>query len=326
MTNLEPVRFGVLSTANINEKVLGGARASDRVEIVAVASREQDRADAYARANGIPRAYGSYDALLADPELDAVYISLPNSLHVEWSVRALDAGKHVLCEKPLSRREADVERAFDAADRAGRLLTEAFMWRHNPQTAKLQELVGSGAIGEVRQIRAAFSFTLTDEQNIRLRADVEGGALMDVGCYCVSGARLLAGEPQAVFGTQVTGPTGVDVRFAGVLRFPNRVIAQFHCGLDLPAESRLEPIGSRGSIVLRDPWHARKPGLEVRRDDASEWVDVELANSYRLELDNLAAAIRGVGEPLLGRDDALGQARVIEALYRSAATGAVVSL
>ena len=326
MTNLEPVRFGVLSTANINEKVLGGARASDRVEIVAVASREQDRADAYARANGIPRAYGSYDALLADPQLEAVYISLPNSLHVEWSVRALDAGKHVLCEKPLSRREADVERAFDAADRAGRLLTEAFMWRHNPQTAKLQELVGSGAIGEVRQIRAAFSFTLTDEQNIRLRADVEGGALMDVGCYCVSGARLLAGEPEAVFGMQVTGPTGVDVRFAGVLRFPNHVIAQFHCGLDLPAESRLEPIGSRGSIVLRDPWHARKPGLEVRRDDASEWVDVELANSYRLELENLAAAIRGVGEPLLGRDDALGQARVIEALYRSAATGAVVSL
>jgi D-xylose 1-dehydrogenase (NADP+, D-xylono-1,5-lactone-forming) len=326
MTNLEPVRFGVLSTANINEKVLGGARASDRVEIVAVASREQDRADAYARANGIPRAYGSYDALLADPQLEAVYISLPNSLHVEWSVRALDAGKHVLCEKPLSRREADVERAFDAADRAGRLLTEAFMWRHNPQTAKLQELVGSGAIGEVRQIRAAFSFTLTDEQNIRLRADVEGGALMDVGCYCVSGARLLAGEPEAVFGMQVTGPTGVDVRFAGVLRFPNHVIAQFHCGLDLPAESRLEPVGSRGSIVLRDPWHARKPGLEVRRDDASEWVDVELANSYRLELENLAAAIRGVGEPLLGRDDALGQARVIEALYRSAATGAVVSL
>jgi predicted dehydrogenase len=200
------------------------------------------------------------------------------------------------------------------------------MWRHNPQTAKLQELVGSGVIGEVRQIRAAFSFTLTDEQNIRLRADVEGGALMDVGCYSVSGARLLGGEPEAVFGTQVTGRTGVDARFAGVLRFPNQVIAQFHCGLDLPAESRLEPIGSRGSIVVRDPWHARKPGLEVRRDDASEWVDVERANSYRLELDNLAEAIRGVGKPLLGREDAVGQARTIEALYRSAATGSVVSL
>jgi predicted dehydrogenase len=323
---VEPVRFGVLSTAKINEAVLRGARESDRVDIRAVASRDQDRADAYARDHGIDRAYGSYDALLADPELDAVYISLPNSLHVEWSVRALEAGKHVLCEKPLGRREADVERAFDAADRAGRLLAEAFMWRHNPQTAKLRELVASGAIGELRHIRAAFSFTLTDERNIRLRADVEGGALMDVGCYCVSGVRLLAGEPDAVFGLQLTGPTGVDVRFVGVLRFPHDVSAQFHCGLDLPAESRLEPIGSRGSIVLRDPWHARRPGLEVRRDDASEWIDVELANSYRLELENLAAAIRGAGEPLLGREDGLAQARVIEALYRSAATGAVVSL
>jgi predicted dehydrogenase len=149
---------------------------------------------------------------------------------------------------------------------------------------------------------------------------------MDVGCYCVSGVRLLAGEPDAVFGVQLIGGTRVDVRFTGVLRFPNGVIAQFHCGLDLPAESRLEPIGSRGSIVLRDPWHARKPGLEVRRDDASEWVDVELANSYRLELENLADAIRGVGEPLLGRKDAVGQARTIEALYRSAATGTAVSL
>ena len=326
MTSLEPVRFGVLSTANINEKVLAGAGASDRVEIAAVASRDQERADAYARAHGIARAYGSYDALLADPELEAIYISLPNSLHVDWSVRALDAGKHVLCEKPLSRREADVERAFDAADRAGRLLSEAFMWRHNPQTAKLQELVGSGAIGEIRQIRAAFSFTLTDERNIRLRADVEGGALMDVGCYCVSGARLLAGEPDAVFGMQLIGQTGVDVRFAGVLRFPRNVIAQFYCGFDLPEESRLEPIGSRGSIVARDPWHARKPGLEVRRDDESGWFDVELANSYRLELENLADAIRGVGKPLLGREDAVGQARTIEALYRSAATGTLVSL
>jgi D-xylose 1-dehydrogenase (NADP+, D-xylono-1,5-lactone-forming) len=326
MTNLEPVRFGVLSTADINEKVLNGARASHRVEIAAVASRDRDRAGGYASARGIGRAHGSYDALLADPELEAIYISLPNSLHVEWSVRALDAGKHVLCEKPLDRREAEVERAFDAADRAGLRLAEAFMWRHNPQTAKLQELVGSGAIGEIRQIRAAFSYTLTDEQNVRLRADLDGGALMDVGCYCVSGARLLAGEPDAVFGVQVTGPSGVDVRFAGVLRFPDHVIAQFHCGFDLPVESRLEPIGSRGSIVLRDPWHALEPGLEVRRDGVSEWVDVELANSYRLELENLADAIRGVGEPLLGREDALAQARVIEALYRSAATGTVVSL
>jgi predicted dehydrogenase len=319
---VEPVRFGVLSTAKINDLVLEGARLSDLIDVVALASRDHARAEAYARAHAIERAYNGYEALLADSELDAVYISLPNSLHVDWSVRALEAGKHVLCEKPLDRRPADVVRAFDAADRAGRFLAEAFMWRHNPQTAKLQELVGSGAIGDVRQIRAAFSYTLTDEENVRLRADLDGGALMDVGCYCVSGARLLAGEPETVVGLQVTGSTGVDVRFAGALRFPGDVIAQFHCGFDLPPESRLEAIGSRGSIVLRDPWHAREPGLEVRREGGAEWIDVGRANNYRLELENLASAIRGGAEPLLGRDDAVAQARVIDALYRSAATGA----
>jgi predicted dehydrogenase len=148
---------------------------------------------------------------------------------------------------------------------------------------------------------------------------------MDVGCYCVSGARLLAGEPDAVFGMQLTGPTGVDVRFAGVLRFPGDVLAQFHCGFDLPTESRLEAIGSRGSIVLRDPWHARKPGIELRGADTSQWIDVEPANSYRLELENLADASLGVAQPLLGRDDSVAQASVIEALYRSATTGALVS-
>lgn len=325
VTGIEPVRFGVLSTAKINDAVFVGARESKAVDIRAVASRDQARAEAYAAANGIDRAYGSYDALLADPELDAVYISLPNSLHIEWSVRALEAGKHVLCEKPLSARAVDVERAYDVAERVGRFLAEAFMWRHNPQTAKLQELIRADALGEIRQIRAAFSFALTDERNVRLRAELDGGALMDVGCYCVSGARLLAGEPEAVFASQVIGPTGVDVRLAALLRFPGDVIAQIHCGFDLPTESRLEAIGSRGSIVLHDPWHARKPGLDVRREDGSDRVSLEPTNSYRLELENLAGAIRGVSTPLLGREDAVAQARVIEALYRSAATGTPVS-
>jgi D-xylose 1-dehydrogenase (NADP+, D-xylono-1,5-lactone-forming) len=320
MRVVEPLRFGILSTANINQAVLEGARESDRVDVVAVGSRDQARADAYARRNRIERAYGSYEALLADDDVEAVYISLPNSLHVEWSVRALEAGKHVLCEKPLGRVATEVERAFDAADRAGRLLSEAFMWRHNPQTAKLLDVVGSGTIGTLRQIRAAFSFTLHDEQNVRMRAEVDGGALMDVGCYCVSGSRLLAGEPQPVFGTQVIGRTGVDVHFTGLLRFPGGVTAEFHCGFDLPAESRLEAIGSEGSVLLLDPWHARRAGFEVRRGDRVEWVDVEHANSYRLELENVCDAIRGETELLLGRDDAVAQARTIEALYRSASS------
>jgi D-xylose 1-dehydrogenase (NADP+, D-xylono-1,5-lactone-forming) len=319
------VRLGILSTARINRLVLAGARASDRVEIVAVASRDRARAEAYAREQEIPRAYGSYDELLADPELDAVYISLPNSFHVEWSIRALEAGKHVLCEKPLSRRPGDVDHAFDTADRAGRLLMEAFMYRHNPQTARLKDLVESGAIGVLRVVRAAFSFTVSGDANIRLAADLDGGALMDVGCYCVSGTRLLAGEPDRVFGAAVE-EAGVDTVFAGAMRFPGEVSAQFDCGLRLPMRDELEVVGEEGSMFLDDPWHCRTPVIELRREGGVEEIVLEPADSYRLELENLAAAIRGEADSLLGREDALGQARAIDALYRSAETGQAISL
>ncbi len=171
----DAVRWGVLSTADINDKVLRGAAESDRVEVLAVGSRDAGRAEAYARRRGIERSYGSYEELLADPDVEAVYISLPNSMHVDWSIRALEAGKHVLCEKPLSRHPQEVERAFDAADGAGRILMEAFMWRHNPQTKRLKELVDGGAIGRLRLVRAAFSFPLSDTSNVRLNADLDGG-------------------------------------------------------------------------------------------------------------------------------------------------------
>jgi xylose dehydrogenase (NAD/NADP) len=319
------VRFGILSTARINRLVLPGARESDRVDVVAVASRDLGRADAYAREHGIDRAFGSYEELLADPEVDAVYISLPNSLHVEWSIRALEAGKHVLCEKPLSRRPEDVERAFDGADRAGLLLMEAFMFRHNPQTARLKELVDGGAIGALRVVRAAFSFTITGDANIRLAADLDGGALMDVGCYCVSGSRLLAGEPERVFGLAAT-EAGVDTVFVAALSFPDGVFAHFDCGFRLPMRDELEVVGTEGSLFLDDPWHCRTPVIELRRDDGVEEIALTPVDSYRLELENFADAIEGKAEPLLGRDDALGQARVIDALYRSADSGAAVSL
>jgi D-xylose 1-dehydrogenase (NADP+, D-xylono-1,5-lactone-forming) len=313
------VAWGLLSTAHINRLVLAGARESDRVDVIGVASRELGRAEEYAREHGIERAYGSYEGLLADPEIEAVYISLPNSLHVEWSIKALEAGKHVLCEKPLSRRAEEVERAFDVAEGAGRFLTEAFMYRHNPQTAKLKELVDEGAVGRLQLVRAAFSFPLRDSANVRLSADLDGGALMDVGCYCVSGSRLLAGEPEQVYGEQVTGETGVDVLFAGTMRFPGGTVAQFDCGLYLPMRDELEAIGDQGSVVLDDPWHCKEPVIVLRRDGAEERIAVTPADSYRLELENLSDAIRGESEPLLGREDAVGQARAIESLYRSAA-------
>jgi D-xylose 1-dehydrogenase (NADP+, D-xylono-1,5-lactone-forming) len=319
------MRLGIVSTADINRKVIPGAHASDKVELVAVASREQRRADEYASAWKIPRAYGSYEALLEDPDVDAIYISLPNTLHREWSIRSLEAGKHVICEKPFSRRPADVDEAFDAAERSGRLLTEAFMYRHNPQTARLAELIREGAIGELRVIRSAFSYSLYDPENIRLRTDADGGSLMDVGCYCVSGSRLLAGEAESVYGQAYTGPTGTDWVFAGALRFPDGVLALFDCGTSLPERDELEAIGTEGSLFLDDPWHATTPVIEVRRSDGVERVKLDRVDSYRLELENLADAIAGEAPLLLGREDALGQARTIDALFRSAETGESVS-
>lgn len=321
-----PVKWGIISTANINRMVIPGAHASPKVDLVAVASRDQERADAYAKTWEIERAYGTYEALLADPEIEAVYISLPNTLHCDWSIKALEAGKHVLCEKPLSRHPEQVEAAFDAAVRTGFQLTEAFMYRHNPQTKRAKELVNGGAIGELRLIRSAFSYSLYDEDNIRLRTEVEGGSLMDVGCYNVSGSRLFGGEPARAYGEAWYGPTGTDWLFGGTLRFPGDVIAQFDCGTALTGRDELEAIGSEGSLFLDDPWHCRAPVIEIRRDGEVERVELEPVDSYRLELENLSDAIRGEAELLLGRDDALGQARALEALHASATSGAAVAL
>jgi xylose dehydrogenase (NAD/NADP) len=315
-----PVRWGILSTANINRKVIPGAKASPKVELVGVASRTQERAEQYASWWEIPRAYGSYDALLGDDEIDAVYISLPNTLHCEWSVKAMEAGKHVLCEKPLSRHPDEVAAAFDAADRTGRLLSEAFMWRHNPQTARLKELVEGGAIGELRLVRSTFSYSLYDEANIRLRTEVEGGALMDVGCYNVSASRFFGGEPERVFAEAWYGPTGTDWVFTATMRLPRNVIATFDCGTALTNRDELEAIGSEGSLFVDDPWHCLRPGIELRRDGEVERIELEQQDSYRLELENMCDAIRGRGELLLARDDAIGQARALEALHTSAST------
>jgi D-xylose 1-dehydrogenase (NADP+, D-xylono-1,5-lactone-forming) len=308
------VKWGIVSTADINRKVIPGAHASPKVELVAVASRDKARADAYAKTWGIERAYGSYDALLADPEIEAVYISLPNTMHCDWSIRALEAGKHVLCEKPLSRHTDDVEAAFDAAGRTDLHLSEAFMYRHNPQTRRAKALVDDGAIGELRLVRSAFSYSLYDVDNIRLRTEVEGGALMDVGCYNVSGSRLFGGEPEQVHGEAWFGPSGTDWVFGGTLRFPGGVIALFDCGTAMPERDELELIGSEGSLFLDDPWHCNVPVIELRRGGKTERIELEYVDSYRLELENVSDAIRGEGELLLGRDDAIGQATALSML------------
>jgi predicted dehydrogenase len=251
-------------------------------------------------------------------------VCTPGDSHAEICIAALDAGKHVLCEKPLSRRRADVGAAFDLAERHDRLLMEAFMWRHHPQTARMVDLVQSGAIGRLRVIRASFSFHFADPADVRLSARLDGGALMDVGCYCVSAARLLAGEPELVSGTQVLGGDGVDVTFTGWMRFAGDVTAHFDCGVILDDRYGLEVVGEEASLFLSDPWHGRTPRIELRRGHASEVIDVPTADPYGLEADNLAAAIRGAETPLLGRADAEGQAGALEALYASANSGAPV--
>jgi xylose dehydrogenase (NAD/NADP) len=318
------LRWGVLSTANITRLLLGSGGGT----FVAVASRSAERAEAYAREHGMDRWHGSYDDLLADPDVDAVYVPLPNSLHVEWSIRALQAGKHVLCEKPMSRRPEDVERAFAVAEREGRVLAEAFMWRHHPQLERARELIAGGAVGTLRVIRAAFSFVEADSDDIRLNASLDGGGLMDVGCYCVSGCRALAGaEPERVYAERVDGGDGVDVALVATLRFPGDVLATLDCGLSYAERDELEAIGDAGSLFLDDPWHGRAAVIEVRGPDrAVEHVEAGPANSYALELADFEAAVRGERPPLLDRVDAVGQARTIAALYEAADSGRPVEL
>ena len=200
------------------------------------------------------------------------------------------------------------------------------MYRHNPQSARLKQLVDEGAIGELRLIRSAFGYSLYDEANIRLQTDVEGGALMDVGCYNVSGSRLLGGEPLHVYGEAWFGPTGTDWVFTGILRLPGDVIATFDCGTAVSGRDELEAIGSDGSLFVDDPWHALEPGIEIRRDGDVERIELEHVSSYQLEVENLSAAIRGQATPLLGREDALAQARVLQALHESATSARQVSL
>jgi predicted dehydrogenase len=320
MPSSDKVRWGILGPGRIATRLLREADRAANVSVVAVGSRSRERAAEFASKFGIARVHDSYEALLADPEVDVVYIGLPNSLHHPLTMQALAAGKHVLCEKPYSRHPEQVVEAFDAAEAAGLVLMEAFMWRHAPQVRRFLELLPE--VGELQSIRATFSFVLSDEADVRLDAGLDGGALMDVGCYCVSGSRLIAGtEPSRVFGEQTLAPTDVDRTLAGLLRFPSGVVAEIVAGFTSDHRS-LEVIGSKGNLLMRDPWLDEYGGIEFGGRD----IHVTPDDAYRLEMENISAAILGNGQPLLGRADALGQARTIDALYRSAVSGAAVSL
>jgi predicted dehydrogenase len=315
----EPVRIGLLTTAAINKNLLETLTGDDPYEAVAVGSRDPERARSFAGTWGIPVAHGSYEELLADDRVEAVYIALPNALHYEWTMNAIAAGKHVLCEKPFSADPASVVRAFDAAEEAGVVLMEAYMWRHHELARLLAERLAD--LGRVLAIRSTFAFHLANRHDVRLDPELGGGALLDVGCYCISASRFISGgEPETAYGEAVIGNTGVDEQFAGILRF-GEVTAEFMCGFGTEHRS-LEVIGDAGALSVADPWLGSTGRLTVN----GRLEEFGVVNPYRRELENFAAAVRGTAAPLLGVDDALGQSRALAALLESAKTGAPVAI
>lgn len=322
------LRWGILGTARINRHVIPAMRQAGRCRLVAVASRWEDRAAAYADAWRIPRAHGSYEALLADPEVDVVYNPLPNGLHADWTIRACAAGKHVLCEKPLALTVEDVDSMAAAAARHARVVTEAFMYRHHPQMARLQALVDGGAIGTLGLIRASFTFPLADRTNVRYDRALGGGSLWDVGCYPVSFARAVTRlEPVEVFGWSRQTSGDVDEWFAGQLRFATGVLAQFDSGFQAPFRTAAELVGDRGVIRLERPFKPDVTGhIEVCVND--EVVSHESAPqaAYVGEIEDLTSAVLDGTTPALPLADSRHNVATILALLESARSGRAVQL
>lgn len=317
------LKWGLLSTARINRELIPPLQVSKRNTLLAVASRSQEAAEAYAKEKKIPRAYGSYEALLADPEIDVIYNPLPNHLHAEWTIKAVEAGKHVLCEKPLALSVDEVDAIKSAARRHGRVVAEAFMYRHHPQTLKVLEIVKSGSLGTLKLIRGSFSFVLAREGDVRLNPEMGGGSIWDVGCYPIGYARSVLGEePLEVFGWQVTGPTGIDVTFVGQMRFREDVIVQFDSSFVIPSHSFMEIVGSEGTLNIPNPF---KPGVNQKiyliRGEKIETIKIKGQELYLGEVEDMADAILLGGEPRVSLDDSRGNAAVIDALLESARSG-----
>jgi predicted dehydrogenase len=320
------VRWGVLSTANINNKVVPATRAAARCEVVAIGSRDRTKAEAAASGYGIARAYGSYEEVLADPEVDAVYNPLPNDLHEPWTMAAARAGKHVLCEKPLAMSAKEAERMIEACEAEGVLLMEAFMYRLHPTWVRVRELVEGGRIGELRAVQSWFSYFNDDPANIRNIPASGGGALYDIGCYSVNLSRMLFGsEPVRVQGSVHRDPdTGVDVLTSGVLEFPAGV-ATFTCSTRAEPDQRVHVYGTRGRISIEIPFNIPldrttrvfvTAGGDPPSAPDTEVLTFEPANEYTIQADRFAAAILD-GTPVpIPPADAVANLRVIEELFR----------
>ena len=324
-----PLRWGLLGTAHINQRLIPAIRAARRSVVAAVASRDATRGQEYARRWSIPSCHSGYDALLRDSSIDAVYIPLPNSLHVEWTLRALDAGKHVLCEKPLAMSGDDVDRVEAVARARERVVAEGFMYRHEPLFARLSELLRSSAIGSICTINGGFSFARTRQPDVRLDPALGGGSLWDIGCYPVSAAVCLAGKPPLeAFGWATKGRTGVDEAFAGMLKFSDTMVATIQSSFVAPYRTWLEISGSDAVITLANPFKpSPRETIEIRRGAAMETVVVEGSTLLfvRQVEDFVAAALDG-REPTVTLSDSRMVAATLAALSRSAELGRPVQL
>jgi D-xylose 1-dehydrogenase (NADP+, D-xylono-1,5-lactone-forming) len=322
------LNWGLLSTAHINEAVIPILHASKRNRLQAVASRQTTTAQRYAKEHEISRAHGSYEALLEDREIDVVYNSLPNHLHAEWSIKALQHGKHVLCEKPLGLTVAEVDAMAEAAAKAGRVLAEAFMYRHHAQTLRVQELVQGGAVGNPQIINGTFTFTIGRSDDIRLTPETGGGSVWDVGCYPISFARMIAAsEPVEVFGWQTPGESGVDEFFQGMLRFDNGVRAGFDCGFRSPYRSWMEIVGDQGVLTIG---HAFKPGrretITLQKKEARQEIQVNGNELYEGEIEDMADSILEGKPSRVTLTDSRANVATMVALLDSARQGQPVKI
>ena len=316
------IRWGILSTANIGRKAVTPAiQASRNGDVVAVASRDVAKAEAYANDFGISSYYGDYEALLADPDIDAVYNPLPNSLHKPWTIKALEAGKHVLCEKPLGLSAQECLDMHEVARENKRILMEAFMYRFHPRTERVIELLQSHALGTLKLIRAGFTFTVSNPDNIRLEPDLGGGSLMDVGCYCVNVGRTLLGrEPTHAQAFAVWSDKGIDKVMVGVLRFDGDVFVQFHCALDTARQEFVEVVGEKGHLRLESAFLPGKEDAAVRlfMRGSEQEETIPGTDEYQAMVEHFSDCVLQGAQPRYSALEAAANLAAIEALYASA--------
>lgn len=327
---MEKLKWGVLSTARIGlEKVLPAMQLAENGSVHAIASRDIDRAGEAAKALGIPKVYGSYDELIADPEIEAVYNPLPNHMHIEWTVKAMKAGKHVLCEKPISLDSREIESLIELRDETGLTVSEAFMVRYHPQWLAARKIVAEGQLGELCNIQGFFSYYNTDPHNIRNHKEMGGGGILDIGCYPITASRLVYGEePRRVSALVDYDPvTRCDRLCSAILDFPSGQ-ASFCCSTQLVPYQRMNLFGTKGRLEVEIPFNAppdRPARLFLSKgefyQEDQEQLDFPVCDQYTLQAESFVRTVRGEQKNHVPLEDALSNMKVIEAVFRAGESG-----